>query len=73
MSYKPHEYRSKSVYFPRGLCDQAERRAAALYMNFTVYVRKLVVEDLQKAKVEDPSIVKRGSQPPSGLESIYDE
>lgn len=73
MPYKPNEYRSKNVYIPRSLCDQAERRAASLYMNFTVYVRKLIVEDLQKPKIEDPSMLKRGSQLPSGLESLFNE
>ncbi len=72
MSYKSDQYRSKNVYIPRALCDQAERRAASLYMNFTVYVRKLIVEDLQKVKGEDPSILKKGSQPSSDLESLYD-
>lgn len=60
MSYKPDQYRSKNVYLPRGLCDQAEKRAATLFMNFTVYVRKLIVEDLQNAKRDDMSTLKAG-------------
>lgn len=61
MSYKPDQYRSKNVYLPKSLCDQSEKRAAALFMNFTVYVRKLIVEDLQKAKGEDVNALKAGS------------
>ncbi len=47
MSYSPDKYRSKNVYLPNNLCDLAEKRAGKLFMNFSVYVRKLIVEDLQ--------------------------
>lgn len=61
MSYAPDKYRSKNVYLPKILCNQAEKRAAALFMNFTVYVRKLIVEDLQKTRTEDASALNIGS------------
>lgn len=61
MSYKPDQYRSKNVYLPIDLCDQAEKRASALFMNFTVYVRKLIVEDLQKTRSEVQNSLKAGS------------
>jgi hypothetical protein len=48
MSYDPSKYRLKSVYLPNELCTDAEDQAKREYMNFSAYVRKLIVEDLKK-------------------------
>lgn len=48
MAYNPQYYRSKNVYLPKELCEQAERKAANQFMAFSVYIRHLIVEDLKK-------------------------
>lgn len=46
MPYDPQFYRSKNVYLPIELSKKAEEKAEKLYMNFSVYVRHLIVKDL---------------------------
>lgn len=48
MAYNPEKYQSKNVYLPRGLCRLAEKKAQSQFMNFSVYVRSLIVSDLKK-------------------------
>lgn len=52
MAYNPDNYRLKSVYLPNQLCSDAEKQAKSEYMNFSAYVRKLIVEDLKKSYYE---------------------
>ena len=47
MPYDPENYRLKSIYLPNQLCADAEGMAKSEYMNFSAYVRKLIVEDLK--------------------------
>ena len=56
MSYNPESYRLKSVYLPIPLCLVAEKKAKSEYMNFSAYVRKLIVEDLKR---ENSTVDKR--------------
>lgn len=49
MSYDPENYRLKSVYLPKALCADAEKQAKHEYMNFSAYIRKLIVEDLKRS------------------------
>ena len=46
MAYDPDHYRSKNIYLPLKLCKASEKRASELYMNFSTYVRHLIVTDL---------------------------
>lgn len=48
MAYDSTKYQLKSVYLPKQLCTQAESKATSEYMNFSAYVRKLIVDDLKK-------------------------
>jgi len=48
MTYNPDHYRLKSVYLPIPLCQKSEAKAKSEYMNFSAYVRKLIVEDLKR-------------------------
>jgi len=48
MPYDSNLYTSKNIYLPKELNTQAERRAKELYMNFSAYVRHLLVKDLTK-------------------------
>jgi len=48
MAYDPENFRLKSVYLPKTLCSAAEKQAKYEFMNFSAYIRKLVVEDLKK-------------------------
>lgn len=50
MAYNPNLYRSKNVYLQNELCEKAEKRAEALYMNFSTYVRHLIVQDLESGR-----------------------
>lgn len=52
MAYNPEKFRLKSVYLPKQLCSDAEKQAESEYMNFSAYVRKLLVEDLKKSRYE---------------------
>lgn len=54
MAYNPEYYRSKNVYLPKALCEQAEKKAVNQYMAFSVYIRHLIVEDLKR----DPAIAR---------------
>lgn len=56
MPYNPQYYRSKNVYLPKELSMLAEKKAASRYMNFSVYVRNLIVEDLKREPL--PSAIK---------------
>lgn len=46
--FDPKKFRLKSVYLPLELVNVAEKRAKGEYMNFSAYIRKLVIEDLKK-------------------------
>jgi len=46
--FDPKNFRLKSVYLPLELVNTAEKRAKGEYMNFSAYIRKLVIEDLKK-------------------------
>lgn len=48
MPYNAENYQLKSVYLQRKLANLAESKARSEYMNFSAYVRKLLVEDLKK-------------------------
>lgn len=48
MAYDPTTYKLKSIYLPNQLCDNAGKQAKSEYMNFSAYVRKLIVEDLKR-------------------------
>ncbi|KKR08890.1 MAG: hypothetical protein UT36_C0003G0010 [Candidatus Peregrinibacteria bacterium GW2011_GWF2_39_17] len=50
MPYNPNLYRSKNIYLPNELCDKAEQRASDQYMNFSTYVRHLIVRDIESTK-----------------------
>jgi hypothetical protein len=47
MAYNEKNYTLKSVYLPNQLCSDAEKKAKSEYMNFSAYVRRLIVEDLK--------------------------
>ena len=47
MSYNPNQYQSKNVYLPKELCSLAEKKAKSQFMNFSVYIRSLIVEDVK--------------------------
>ena len=51
MSYNPNKYQLKSLYLPHQLCNDAENRAKSEYMNFSAYIRKLIVEDLRVTNI----------------------
>lgn len=46
--FDSNNYRLKSVYLPKQLCADAETQAKLEYMNFSAYVRRLIVDDLRK-------------------------
>lgn len=56
MSYNPKHYQSKNVYLPKELCALAEKKAKSQFMNFSVYIRSLIVEDLKKETLNAKSI-----------------
>ncbi len=43
-------YKSKNIYMPKELCILAENRAKSLYMNFSAYIKLLIVNDVEKEK-----------------------
>ena len=48
MAYDPDRYQLKSVYLPRPLCRIAEAEARNDYMNFSAYIRRLIIDDLKR-------------------------
>lgn len=46
--FDPKNFRLKSVYLPLELVGLAEKKAKGEYMNFSAYIRKLVIEDLKR-------------------------
>jgi len=46
--FDPKNFRLKSVYLPLELAGNAEKQAKKQYMNFSAYIRSLIVEDLKK-------------------------
>lgn len=49
MPYNSNKYQLKSVYLPKRLASDAEKKAKKEYMNFSAYVRKLIVDDLKQS------------------------
>lgn len=58
--FDPKNFRLKSVYLPVSLVEVAERRAKGEYMNFSAYIRKLVIEDLKRENLL-PSVISNNS------------
>lgn len=56
MSYSPEHYQSKNVYLPKELCVMAEKRAKDQFMNFSVYIRSLIVDDLKEETLNTKSV-----------------
>jgi hypothetical protein len=52
MGYDKQQYQSKNVYLPKELCTIAEEIAKSRYMNFSVYIRSLIVEDVKKEQAD---------------------
>lgn len=50
--FDPKNFRLKSVYLPVELASNAKTKAKREYMNFSAYVRSLIVEDLKKEKLQ---------------------
>jgi len=59
--FDPKNFRLKSVYLPVELVVKAEKRAKGEYMNFSAYVRRLVIEDLKKEDLFSTSELKNRS------------
>lgn len=59
MSYKQNTYQAKNVYLPKELCKMAEERAERQFMNFSVYIRALIVKDLEESSFHQGSITKQ--------------
>lgn len=46
--FDPKNFRLKSVYLPMQLASLAEGKAKSEYMNFSAYIRSLIIEDLKR-------------------------
>lgn len=46
--FDPKNFRLKSVYLPLELVGLAESKAKREYMNFSAYIRSLIIEDLKR-------------------------
>ena len=55
--FDPKNFRLKSVYLPLELAGMAEKKAKAEYMNFSAYIRRLIIEDLKKENLLPNNII----------------
>lgn len=46
--FDPKNFRLKSVYLPLELAGLAENKAKAEFMNFSAYIRSLIIENLKR-------------------------
>lgn len=61
MSYDSNIYTSKNIYLPKELAKKTEERAKSLYMNFSSYIRHLIVSDITKTDNSESRNTKFGN------------